>query len=141
MRSINDHPASLALGLALGITILLSMGQVNPMSTRTLNVQYVPHPRDMVQIYGGTPYTVPTGRLFVLTGLGNYAGTTGTPQTVGLLVNGQREVTVAAAESGPSVKDVPVGFTASAGSIVEVVEVIGSQDPSVPRAWGYLAPQ
>lgn len=146
MRSITFHPASLALGVILGVISFVSMGQATTITPSvfgsTVRVEYLPHPSDMVQIRGGTPYTVPPGKIFVLTGLGNYAGSSGTAQTVGLLVNGQREVTVAAAVNvSPSVKAVPVGFTVSAGSTVDVVEITGSQEPLNPRAWGYLAPQ
>jgi hypothetical protein len=55
-------------------------------------------------------------------------------------VNGQREV-VTNSNSVPSVVPIPVGLTATSGSVVELTEVNGSQEPLKTRAWGFLAPQ
>jgi hypothetical protein len=143
MRSIPLHPTSLALGIAFGFACFLSMGQttITPaVLGSTVRVEYMPHPRDMVQIRGGTPFTVPAGKLFVLTGIGNTEGGAGSSQIIGLLVNGQREV-VTNSNSVPSVVPIPVGLTATSGSVVELTEVNGSQELSKTRAWGFLAPQ
>ena len=140
MKTIQLHPLSLLVGLVSGVGGLLLMSQSAVTTLPTARVEVGPHPRDMVQIRGGTPYTVPPGKIFVLTGIGNEAGVVGSPQVVGLLVNGARELTVAAATNmSPSVKDVPTGFSVLWGSTIEVVEISGSQEPLKPRAWGYLS--
>jgi len=117
------------------------MGQSSATATplgSAVRVEYMPHPRDMVQIRGGTPYTVPTGRRLVLTALGNIDGGVGSTQVIGVLVNGQREA-VTNNTSSPSMTSLPVGLAASAGDVVELAEVYGSQELSKTRAWGYLA--
>lgn len=147
-RALHLHPVSLALGLVLGGIAFLSMSQAIVV-TSPLRIEYAPHPREMVTIRGGTPYVVPPGRVLVLTALGSTDGNAGAAFTVGLLVNGQREVTGFAGtgtvgqhlSDGTTMKAVPLGFTVAAGSTVEVVEIIGSQTPLAIRAWGYLAPQ
>lgn len=60
-RPIAIHPLSLALGLVIGGACLLSMAQVT--TSTPLRVQYIAHPRDMIQIQGGTPYAVPAGKV------------------------------------------------------------------------------
>jgi len=135
MRLLTLHPASLTLGLVLGGVALLSMSQAI-VATSPLRIEYSPHPRDMVQISQGTPYTVPQGRLLVVTALGN---TDGSGNNAGLRVNGQIELSsvFVFAQNPPSLCPLPTGFTVPAGA---VVDVFGG--PSLTgRAWGYLAPQ
>lgn len=139
MRSISLHPASLALGLVLGGIALLSMSQAI-VATSPLRIEYAPHPRDMLTIKGGTPYTVPTGKIFVVTALGNIDGSSGSSQIIGLMVNGQREL-VTSSNAITSMASIPTGLTAPSGATVELVEVNGSQELLKTRAWGYLAPQ
>jgi len=159
-RSFTVHPASLALGLVIAGVAFLAMGQATvPMPLR---VEYVPHPRDMVQIWEGTPYTVPAGKLFVLTGIGstgNHPGycTQGVPSSpmqipVWLSVNaggngspGCAQVSFVgnvAGQPGASMWPVPAGFTAIAGSVLEVWANAqsGTIDQGA-RAWGYLVAQ
>lgn len=150
-RSLSLHPVSLVLGIALCAICFFSMSQVAPLGQHPIAqhvvVGYGPDPRDYVQIREGTPFTVPPGKLFVLTGLGSAdALPPGTPQ-FRLRVNGQVEVTTSTSnnESGVSsavgdarsVVPVAPGFTAPEGSVIDV------QDGSLGhgRAWGYLAPQ
>src|SRR5689334_15980501 len=114
-RSLSLHPASLLIGLAFGVLVLLSMSQAPPLNARALTVQYGPDPRDMVQLHEDTPYVVPTGKLFVLTGLGvKFGGVYSVLQ-----VNGQSEVT-AGSQSSSSVCAVPPGFTVPAGSTITI---------------------
>ena len=60
-RTIALHPFSLVLGAAMTAVVLLSMSQAT-VGTPT-RIEYMAHPRDMVQIQGGTPYTVPPGKI------------------------------------------------------------------------------
>ncbi len=138
MNRISIHPASLVLGLIFGVLILISMSQTPPLNARTVNVQYLPDPRDMVQIREGTPYTVPAGKVLVITGLG--ATSTTSSNNVGLNIDGQVELqtyTAALSADTPSVHPVPQGFTAQAGSTV----AIAGGGSNNGRAWGYIAPQ
>jgi|SRR6266850_3268732 len=136
-RTFSLHPASLVLGLVFGVLVLLSMSQVPPLNARGIIVHYGPDPRDMVQIKQGTPYIVPAGKIFVLTGLGGRDATLGSNYS--LLVNGQVEVTTTVGNASSAfsfVLPVPAGFTAAAGSTLEA-----QAGPGLARAWGYLAPQ
>ena len=146
-RSISIHPLSLALGLVFGGICLLSMGQATFTPTplgSTVRVEYMPHPRDMVTIRGATPYVVPPGKVFVLTGLGT---TTPTAYGASLNVNGVQEIQAPTASPGwnnMTIREVPPGFTVAAGSTIEVCEPNGQPSAcleTTPRAWGYLAPQ
>lgn len=118
--------------LTLAVVGLMSMSQVLPAGQHVI-VNYGPHPRDMVQIRQGAPYSVPAGKRLVITGLG-------LTDNLGyslLLVNGQQEATVYTSCSnggGSTINALPSGLTAAAGSIVEASGGSGNA-----RAWGYLA--
>lgn len=136
MKTIPLHPASLLAGLAIGAGFLFLTSQTSTVTFPTARVEVGPHPRDMVQIHDGQPFTVPPGKLFVLTGLGN---TTQGPVAV-LRVNGQIEVKTDTSLSGFGacyVAAVPSGFSVPSGASISV-ETVG---PSLgyARAWGYLA--
>jgi hypothetical protein len=129
--------------LTLAVVGLMSMTQVLPAGQHVI-VGYGPSPRDMVQIKEGTPYTVPNGKLFLLTGLGTGGDTFGGPWSTSLLVNGQtKEASVLSTYSGSGtfysssgIVAMPPGFTATAGTVLEAVGGINGLDA---RAWGYLA--
>lgn len=134
------HPVSLALGLALGICAILSMSQASVINT-PLRVEYMPHPRDMVQIKEGTPYTVPVGKVFVVTGLGSTAAVNA--PMAALAINGTVEATTIVQGCGGtetrSVVELVAGLTAPAGSTISVQS--NYPDPDDGRAWGYLVAQ
>jgi len=138
-----SHALTLAVGFVLGLVVLVSMGQTAVDRSPIVRVQYMPHPRDMVQIKQGTPYTVPAGRILVITGLGTGAHFTSGKDEVTLKINGVSEAMTASEVScfngdgvGSSMVTVPPGCSATAGSTVEVVEGGGQTSG---RAWGYLA--
>lgn len=134
---ITIHPSSLVAGAVLAGVFFPSMSQTPVLNTRTVNVQYMPDPRDMVQIRQGTPYLVPAGNVFVLTGLGS----NGVPPTgsVDLAVNGQQELVASGQISGAnSVNPLPAGFSVQAGA---TIQVLPNNTGTWGRAWGYLAPQ
>lgn len=128
-------PSVLAsLGVVLLVVLLSSQGTLVASGFR---IEFMPHPRDMVQIREGTAFVVPAGKLFVLTGLGAIM-----PGPRALRVNGVQELSAGWHEPGPGIAEVvtvapvPLGFTVAAGSTVEV----GAGAPNGPgRAWGYLA--
>lgn len=144
MKTIRLHPVSLLVGLAGGVGALLLMSQ-SPLTTLpTGRVEVGPHPRDMVHIDEGSTFTVPTGKYFVLTGLGRVEQ----PGFAVLRVNGQNEVSSyvnygsngaywSSSQNSTTVVPAPQGFTAQWGATIEVMT------PGVPphdgRAWGYLA--
>jgi hypothetical protein len=134
------HVLSALLGsaFALGIVVLLSMSQVLPAGQHVI-VSYGPSPRDMVQINQGTPYVVPAGKVFVLTGLGGN-GIASSTWTF-LMVNGKQELLSGAQASNvtTSVTPVPLGFTVHAGSTIDVSPTASGATSG--RAWGYLADQ
>jgi hypothetical protein len=129
-------PAVVGSALTLGVIGLMSMTQVLPAGQHVI-VSYGPEPRDMVQIKEGAPYTVPVGRTFVLTGLGDISGCTG--GTV-LFVDSQQEeragVIAGVVASASTVVPVPTGFTVSAGHTISLTAACGT---NAGRAWGCLA--
>ena len=137
---IQLHPRSLLVGLVLGAIALLTMSQSLVPSTATVRVQYMPHPRDMVQIEEGVPYTVPVGKVFVLTGLGTdialqYSIATlevdDVPRTQAVTSFNSNDTGMVSA-----VAPVPPGFTVDAGHSISV-----TSGQHGARAWGYLADQ
>jgi len=143
-RSLTLHPLSLVLGLVFAAICFVSMSQVFPAGQHVL-VGYGPNARDYVQIQGTTPYVVPAGKVFVLTAIGS---TSSVPAGGGCLihlnVNGGCELTAAGSPSGetPSVKPTAAGFTAPAGSTINLSTDNGcdTYNPFL-RCWGYLGPQ
>ena len=92
----------------------------------------------MVQIGGLVTYTVPAGKLFVLTGIGTSYGA----DTVSLRVNGLRAVTALLGQGtyASSIQAVPSGITVPAGSILDIANANGQLGPGYVGL-GYLAPQ
>ena len=145
-RSIQLQPTSLLLGLAVGVLALVAMGQ-KPQNIRELvRVEYGPHPRDMVQIKEGAPFVVPAGRVFILTALGARGGVNG---EAALRADGKDEIfaanmtyastgSMAGVGNATSMKLVPPGFTACAGTTLEAMYG-SSLFTDDARAWGYLA--
>lgn len=130
------HFPSIAIGVVAVSMILISMSQA-PIPVGQPRIEYGPHPRDMVQIKQGSPYVVPAGRLFVLTGIGNADGLGHSS----LSVDGVTQLTHYTSCSnggGPTVGSVPSGFTVAPGSMIELNTHSGSGQA---RAWGYLANQ
>jgi hypothetical protein len=136
-RTISVHPTSLALGLVFAGVCFISMSQVWPAGQHII-VEYGPSPRDMVQIREGTPFTVPPGKLLVMTALGN-SDAAGIGSI--LRVNGTVELTntFVYAQNPPSVCPIANGLALPAGSVVEAMNIGGGTANG--RAWGYLAPQ
>lgn len=137
MRIISLHPASLAVGLVLGCITLLSMSQAS--SHTSTRIEIGPLPRDMVQVQEGVPFTVPPGRIFVLTALGTNAEGNSS-ELVSLLANAvvvARSSTWLNGSAAPlSVASVPRGQAIGAGSVISVVT--SSPAPFRGQAWGFL---
>ena len=142
MRPIQVHPLSALIGAAvLAVPLVLTSLQgasATPYPHAQLPIpvtvkEMPPDPHDMVVIREEEgPYVVPTGKLFVLTGIGtNDAG-----HTVSLRVDGAIEAfaSESSVRSPLSINAVPVGFTAPAGS--SIVPHTGSLQ--MGRAWGYV---
>lgn len=117
----------------------------------TTNVPYLPHPRDMVTIKEGTPYTVPVDKIFVLRGLGTTTIEDAVATPVFFVANG---VTVLRGGTyGPASSTVLAGtrlftdvcsggpapscMSFPAGTVLSVTSTITGNDG---RAWGYTAP-
>lgn len=129
---LNTNRVSVGVAVALSCVLALSMAQQHVAAP--LRVEYMPHPKQMVQIENGGPYTVPAGSLFVLTALGT--------QTLNythciLFVNGTPRIAHDSyALGGPfTVSQAPIGLTVPAGSVLTMANTGG-----VPGgcAWGYL---
>ena len=129
-------PISILVGALLAAVVFLSMAQTTVGTPA--RVEYLAHPRDMVQIQEGTPYVVPAGKLFALTSL----GVTTQGPTCHLHVNGQAEVVAyvgAPYAGGTNMVAMPSGFTVQPGATIDVI-TIGSST-GYARAWGYLVNQ
>lgn len=138
MRTLQLHPASLLCGIGLACLAMICMGQTPQAPAPTLASRSQPLPmiqaRDFVQIRQGQPYTVPTGKILVITALGNEVD-----NTAGILqVNGVTRLRTFFANggTGSSVVEVPRGLTMVAGEVVEVLSN-GTQYP-FSVAWGFL---
>ena len=92
-----------------------------------------PDPHDFVMIREGTTYTVPAGKLFVATavGQGNFVSSN---DNSALRINGVREFEGGGGDR--SVVDLPAGLSAAAGATVEATN--GNGYPDDARVWGYL---
>ncbi len=145
MRSIRfeTHPLSAltgAAGLAL-VLLATSASQTHPGPQRVTIVGPVSisgeyDPRDAVVVREGAPFTVPTGKLFVLTGLGRVSGS---GSSAALKINGATELRTYNGSGNdptePTVRPLPPGLTANAGDVVDVDNGASGSDG---RAWGYL---
>lgn len=134
-----SHPLSAAFGFVLAGILALTTSQASPppatLNPAALRIEYMPHPRDMVQIADGSPYVVPSGEVFVLTAVGSSGSSPNTELRInGLWQHSTYAYTSNASDHQSSVLAVPAGLTAPAGSTIEV------SNPGVSgRAWGYLA--
>lgn len=139
LRPITVHPRSVLLGLLVAGLAMVTMSQVpqNILHHHPVRVEWGPHPRDMVQIRSGTPYTVPADKIFVVTAIGDNGD--GSGGNVRLIVDGQKELELVHvfAQNPPTVAPVASGLSISAGSIIEVG--ISASSPLAGRVWGYLA--
>jgi len=156
MKEVRINPGSALFGAGLLALVLVAVSAqhvlTNPTPqtkqwpvevTQLMRIEGIPAARDMVVVREGEPYTVPEGKLFVLTGLGvNSSGLSGS-----LWVDGVREAATTfdvgngsgwGREHLPSVIAMPAGFTANGGQTVEARGGF-TGDPNDARAWGYLA--
>jgi len=125
------HPGSAIAGAVLvAAPFLLMSAQTEIAWPRhvpiPVSVQELPTPQDMVVLREEDgPYTVPEGKLFVLTAFG--ATATATPL---LDVDGVREI-----KSNYALEPLALGFTVEAGAVITMdSQTSGAQS----RAWGYL---
>jgi hypothetical protein len=144
MKQINItiHPFSALIGAAIVCLTMLTVGAVTVQgSSSTRDVSAIenvndPHPRDYVRIDEGTPYTVPTGKILVITGGGclNGGGTRGGKiQFNGVIIVGFSQEGWMV--NGP---DIPVNFAeglaAASGTVVSLSRDAGDSI----LCWGYL---
>ena len=125
------HPVSLLAGAALFASILALSSAAPQMSLGSPGIisHDIAHPRNFVEIQEGSPYTVPTARLFVVTHVGGADRVSGDGK---LLVDGVQICETYLA-----------GETNSVGSIGRYVVQPGSTiEPiasnSQGRVWGFL---
>lgn len=109
-----------------------------------LEVLGVPSPQQMMRVEEGTPFTVPTGKLLVITGLASNGFTFGNADKLVQLSFGSQPVIAAMlldwqgggsyTGGGPAVSSIPPALVAQAGVVVSV------QDPTTDLgiALGYL---
>lgn len=144
MKPVSIHPLSALAGVGLLGLVLLATGAVQtPGQFQKLGrwfpgpiqVEGIPTPQQMMRIVEGQPFTVPPGKLFVVTGLGLAQLTTGFGAN--LRIDGQAILTYHWSSGVSPFGDVPPGLVASAGSVV-------STDTTTPGGvhavvLGYLA--
>lgn len=113
-----------------GITLIGPAGLTGP--STTVNVHGIPRPDQMMWLKEGTLYTVPTGKIFVCTGLGYFGITSGT--TLGVQINSIEVLRIQAKET---VTPIPPGLVATAGQTIECWESPGAGQFGI--LMGYLA--
>lgn len=134
---VRFHPASLAVGAVVAAAVFVCMSQiVAPAAFPSGRFQFGPHPRDFVRIDEGAPYTVPPGKVLILTAVGRPRLQGNQPAIVS--VNGQ--VIAGAAPtlntSAPcSMKSIPRFAVAHAS---DVVASFGNQPQPSARVLGFL---
>ncbi len=135
--NITIHPFSALIGAALVCLTMLTVGAIavqGSSSTRDVSaIENVnePHPRDYVRIEFSTPYTVPAGKLFHLTGLGDLSVTS---QWINFRVDAQiatRAIFQNSLSTNGILATTP-GVVAASGSVLSV------SGANVPVALGYL---
>lgn len=137
MKQLKIHFFSVLIGVAAFATMLVLSSQSSIQPTfPSARFQYGPHPRDFVRLVEGTPYTVPAGKLMVITALGGSQQAGSVPVT--LQVNGV-DVQGVFADcyyiTPASMRTLPRFVTATAGDVVTLVGAAAGPDA---RAWGYL---
>ena len=148
MRPIQVHPLSALIGaavLAVPFALMSLQGSsATPYPHQALpipvSVQEMPDPRAFVQIREEDgAYTVPAGRIFILTGIGTRV--VSGQSSANFNVDGVAEVGAFYDSQGYdnpgfcSVSAAPTGFSVSAGRVISLSGSTGNE----ARAWGYLA--
>jgi hypothetical protein len=140
-RAVLLRRAPILLGILVGGIALLTMSQGGPPSvgaTSTPKIEVVPHPRQMIRIREGTPFSVPAGKVLVLTALGTTVGG-GSGDSVQYMVDGHQEGQTSAWRNSTiapsSMTELPEGRSVQAGSTVAIHSTLGGNEG---RLWGYL---
>ncbi len=143
MKPVSIHPFSALAGAALLGLVLLATGAVQTAVpivklTRpfpgTIQVEGIPTPQQMMRVAEGQPFTVPTGKLFVVTGLGMAQVVAG--YGAHLRFDGQPVVSFYWSGEVATFVPIPPGFVATAGTVVSADSASGSGTNAV--ATGYL---
>jgi hypothetical protein len=140
--NISIHPFSALVGMAVLSIVWVSaaamplQGSSSDRDVSAIENVNDPHPRDYVILRGNQPYTVPSGRLLVLTSAGRNDTWS---MSVTVWVDGVQEVYVVGFGTGNgwSVSTSSVIDLGAPGLVVQsgqVVEMFAEAD----RAWGYL---
>jgi len=145
--------ALLGAGTALAVVLLSSFQSTisqmlrvvvtNPVELKTVDTNPVGsflHPRNSVRIREGTPFTVPVGKLIVLTSMGSIEVSSAVQNTV-LTIDGVDEAVVRYSTTQMStatstVTPLPEGLVAGEGQVVAVAELDPTDEAGV--AWGFL---
>lgn len=130
--SIEDSDTSTTRARAWGyLGSESSSPSANPIYPR---IEYSPRASDVVELRQGTSFTVPQGKVLVVTSIGR---TTFGGGVIGVTVDGVLEISADLSFGGysASVGPVPQGFAVPAGSVVLVTNTQGINGV----AWGYLA--
>jgi|SRR5688572_23762457 len=143
MKPVVLHTGSVVAGIAIAVVGLVVVGAKAPKvqgflrpPPRAFEIIGIPAPNDMVTIKAELgPFTVPPGRLLVLTGLGHIGVCTGC--SVALVIDAAVELNanVNITSGQCSIAPIPTGFAIPSGSVVTFA---GCCAPNA-RAVGYLA--
>jgi len=124
MKPISIHLYSALAGAGLLGLVLLAVGAVQvpgsaqriPISNGLVRVAGIPTPQQMMRVHEGLPFTVPAGKLFVVTGLGQAQLITG--YAANLRFNGQIILTYSFSSGLSPFGDIPPGIVAPEGTEV-----------------------
>jgi len=126
--------ATILVGLGLLVTVGFAQSgtfTAQPIQCGSLGLN--PEASDLMVIKTGSPFTVPAGKILVITGVGRSTANTGNSA---VHINGVSEAVVSTtfgtgSPSSPSIVALPLGLTAQAGDIVDAASSNG-------RVYGYL---
>lgn len=131
-------PFIAGIAAAGGLLLLMGAAQaIQPIKLFTINgpveVTGIPRPDQLMRVVEGTPFVVPTGKLFVVTGLGStgHAYAPGPDKRVAISFNGTAVLEAMIYDwqgggsyggGGPAVPEVPRGLVAAEGTSVTVAD-------------------
>jgi hypothetical protein len=108
-------------------------------ATASVHVFGVPMPKEMMMVVEGSPFTVPTNKIFVVTGTGVQRYGALHVWILEVRFNGQLVLTPSIDPNVSGVVQIPVGLTATAGTVVSTSESGGTDPLTVAVVFGYLA--
>ena len=116
-----------------------AIAQQLTIASKFLHILGIPAPREMVSVVEGSPFLVPPGKIFVVTGASvqRYGSLQMWP--IEIRFNGQMALCPSIDPYQGGVVQIPPGLTATAGTTVTTLESGGADPLTVSVVLGYLS--